>query len=209
MKQYKLNNKFITTSMAILALTLAVPSFAESVKQELQAKLAQLQPFSADFTQTVTSVEEKLLLTAQGSMQLQRPNQFRWHTVTPDEQLIVSNGETLWFYNPFVEQVSIYSLQDAITNTPFMLIAGAKQELWDTYQVSKQAGLYRVITPNDDSAAIFTISFSQGQIAEFSVQEQQGQRSAFKLNNYAKVDSKDSQLFNFDIPNNTDIDDQR
>lgn len=209
MKQYKFKNKFVKTSIAILALTLTMPSFAQSVKQELQAKLAQLQPFSADFTQTVTSVEDKLLLTAQGNMQLQRPNQFRWHTVTPDEQLIVSNGETLWFYNPFVEQVSIYSLQDAIANTPFMLIAGAKQALWDTYQVSKQAERYRVVTPNDNSAAIFTISFAQGQIAEFSVQEQQGQRSAFKLTNYGKVASKDAQLFNFDIPENTDIDDQR
>ena len=108
MKQYKLKNKLKHTGIAILALTMALPSFAQSVKQELQAKLAQLQPFSADFTQTVTSAEDKVLLTAQGNMQLQRPNQFRWHTVTPDEQLIVSNGETLWFYNPFVEQVSIY-----------------------------------------------------------------------------------------------------
>ena len=90
-----------------------------------------------------------------------------------------------------------------------MLIAGAKPELWDTYQVSKQAGLYRVITPNDDSAAIFTIAFSQKLIAEFSVQEQQGQRSTFKLANYDKVTSTDSQLFNFIIPENTDIDDQR
>ncbi|EDM66590.1 hypothetical protein PE36_04133, partial [Moritella sp. PE36] len=32
--------------------------------------------------------------------------------MSPDEQLIVSDGESIWLYNPFVEQVSIYSLKD-------------------------------------------------------------------------------------------------
>lgn len=209
MRMNSFKNKFVTTNIVALALIFTLPSFAQSVKQELRTKLAQLQPFSASFTQTVTSAEGKQLLTAEGSMKIQRPNQFRWHTVTPDEQLIVSNGETLWFYNPFVEQVSIYSLQDAIANTPFMLIAGAKQELWDSYQVSKQAGLYRVITPNDDSASVFTLSFSQDKIAEFSVQEQQGQNSHFKLMNYGEIVNKNGKLFSFVIPENTDIDDQR
>ncbi|QUM77514.1 outer membrane lipoprotein chaperone LolA [Moritella sp. 24] len=190
-------------------MTASMLTHAQSVKEELQSQLALLQPFSADFTQTVTSAEGDNLSTGQGVMQLQRPNQFRWETITPDEQLIVSNGESLWFYNSFVEQVSIYSLKDAIANTPFMLIAGAEQTLWETYRVTKKADVYTVITPNDPAAAVFTLQFKDGEIAQFSVQEQQGQQSQFALTNHKTMNKMDPALFNFIIPEDTDIDDQR
>ncbi|MDX2321126.1 MAG: outer membrane lipoprotein chaperone LolA [Moritella sp.] len=198
--------KIVATAVLMTASML---THAQSVKEELQSQLSQLKPFSADFTQVVTSVEGDNLATAQGTMQLQRPNQFRWETMSPDEQLIVSNGENLWFYNPFVEQVSIYSLKDAIANTPFMLIAGAEPALWETYRVTKKAGIYTVITPNDAAAAVFTLQFKDGEIAQFSVQEQQGQNSLFALTNHKTMNKMDPALFNFIIPEDTDIDDQR
>ncbi len=206
MKQNMTLKKIVATAVLMTASMLA---HAQSVKEELQNQLVQLKPFSADFTQTVTSPEGDNLSIAQGLMQLQRPNQFRWETLSPDEQLIVSNGESLWFYNPFVEQVSIYSLEDAIANTPFMLIAGAEQTAWENYRVTKQAGVYTVITPNDPAAAVFTLQFEQGEIAQFSVQEQQGQHSQFALTNHKTMNKMDPALFNFTIPEDTDIDDQR
>ncbi|QUM79726.1 outer membrane lipoprotein chaperone LolA [Moritella sp. 5] len=206
MKQKISLKKIVATAVLMTASML---THAQSVKEELQGQLAQLKPFSADFTQTVTSAEGDNLSTAQGSMQLQRPNQFRWETVSPDEQLIVSNGESLWFYNPFVEQVSIYSLKDAIANTPFMLIAGSEQAAWGNYRVTKKAGVYTVITPNDPAAAVFTLQFKQGEMSQFSVQEQQGQHSQFALTNHKTMNKMDPALFNFIIPEDTDIDDQR
>ncbi|KXO14190.1 Outer membrane lipoprotein carrier protein LolA [Moritella sp. JT01] len=206
MKQKISLKKIVATAVLMTASML---THAQSVKEELQGQLAQLKPFSADFTQTVTSAEGDNLSTAQGSMQLQRPNQFRWETVSPDEQLIVSNGESLWFYNPFVEQVSIYSLKDAIANTPFMLIAGSEQAAWENYRVTKKAGMYTVITPNDPAAAVFTLQFKQGEMSQFSVQEQQGQHSQFVLTNHKTMNKMDPALFNFIIPEDTDIDDQR
>ncbi|CAM2808451.1 outer membrane lipoprotein chaperone LolA [Moritella viscosa] len=206
MKQKISLKKIVATAVLMTA---SMVTHAQSVKEELQGQLAQLKPFSADFTQTVTSAEGDNLSIAQGSMQLQRPNQFRWETVSPDEQLIVSNGESLWFYNPFVEQVSIYSLKDAIANTPFMLIAGSEQAAWRNYRVTKKAGVYTVITPNDPAAAVFTLQFKQGEMSQFSVQEQQGQHSQFVLTNRKTMNKMDPALFNFIIPEDTDIDDQR
>jgi outer membrane lipoprotein carrier protein len=206
MKQ-KISLKNIVATAVLM--TVSMLTHAQSVKEELQGQLAQLKPFSADFTQTVTSAEGDNLSTAKGSMQLQRPNQFRWETTSPDEQLIVSNGKSLWFYNPFVEQVSIYSLKDAIANTPFMLIAGTEQSAWKDYRVTKTSGVYTVITPNDPAATKFTLQFKQGEISQFSVQEQQGQNSQFVLTNHKTMNKMDPALFNFIIPEDTDIDDQR
>ncbi len=198
--------KIVATAVLMTASLL---THAQSVKEELQGQLAQLKPFSADFTQTVTSAEGDNLSTAEGLMQLQRPNQFRWETVSPDEQLIVSDGESIWMYNPFVEQVSIHSLKDVIANTPFMLIAGTDQAAWEDYRVTKKAGVYTVITPNDPAAAVFTLQFKQGEMSQFSVQEQQGQHSQFALTNHKTMNKMDPALFNFTIPEDTDIDDQR
>jgi outer membrane lipoprotein carrier protein len=206
MKQNMSLKKIVATAVLMTASML---THAQSVKEELQDQLAQLKPFSADFTQTVMSAEGDNLSTAQGLMQLQRPNQFRWETVSPDEQLIVSDGESMWMYNPFIEQVSIYSLKDAIANTPFMLIAGAEQAAWEEYRVTKKADVYTVTTPNDPAAAVFTLQFNQGEIAQFSVQEQQGQNSQFALTNHKTMNKMDPALFNFIIPEDTDIDDQR
>ena len=41
----------------------------------------------------------------------------------PDESTLISDGKTLRFYNPFVEQVTATCLESATTNTPFMSIA--------------------------------------------------------------------------------------
>lgn len=38
---------------------------------------------------------------------------FNWHMTQPDESILVSDGKTLWFYNPFVEQATATWLKDA------------------------------------------------------------------------------------------------
>lgn len=205
MNVFSMKNVF--SAFVIIAVTLPVQ--AQSVKDELKEKLTALQPFSANFEQTVVSAEGEKLLTAQGDMQLQRPNKFRWNTTAPDEQLIISDGETLWFYNPFVEQVSIYTLTDAIANTPFMLLAGNEKASWDQYRVTKLKDEYRVVTPNDESAVAFSVSFSGNHIATFTVEESQGQSSSFILSDYTNLKSNNAALFDFKVPENTDIDDQR
>lgn len=57
----------------------------------------------------------------------------------PDESTLISDGKTLWFYNPFVEQVTATWLESATTNTPFMLIARNDSKEWQNYDV-KQNG---------------------------------------------------------------------
>ena len=44
--------------------------------------------------------------TGEGELWVKRPNLFNWHMTSPDESVLVSDGQTLWFYNPFVEQVT-------------------------------------------------------------------------------------------------------
>lgn len=45
--------------------------------------------------------------TAEGLVQVKRPNKMRWTYEKPKKQLIVTDGKTLWIYKPDDNQVSI------------------------------------------------------------------------------------------------------
>lgn len=87
----------------------------------------------------------------QGDLWVKRPNLFNWHMTQPDESVLVSDGKTLWFYNPFVEQATATRLKDATSNTPFMLIARNQSSDWQQYNI-KQNGDDFVLTPKAAAA---------------------------------------------------------
>ena len=87
-------------------------------KSTLMAKLANLAYFSANFSQEVHSDSGEILEQSTGKLAISKPNLANWHTIDPDELAIVSDGQDVWFYNPWIEQVSVYSLSAAIAKTP-------------------------------------------------------------------------------------------
>ncbi len=106
----------------------------------------------------------------------------------PDESILVSDGKTLWFYNPFVEQATATWLKDATGNTPFMLIARNRASDWQQYNI-KQDGDNFVLTPKASNGNLkqFTINVGRdGTIHQFSAVEQDDQRSAYQLKIPAK-----------------------
>ncbi|NHI00326.1 outer membrane lipoprotein chaperone LolA [Oceanimonas sp. MB9] len=178
---------------------------------ELQQKLSALGRFSADFSQQVYDESGAPMQQAEGSMQLARPDRFRWHTTSPDESLIVSDGTDVWMYDPFVEQVSIVPLAQAVKNTPFLLISGADSSRWQGYKVSKQGGRF-VVASKDPAELIqrFTLGFdSLGRLARFTVVESGGQRSEFTLSRFNASPELAANAFRFTPPAGVMVDDQR
>ncbi|MCC4263650.1 outer membrane lipoprotein chaperone LolA [Oceanimonas baumannii] len=198
----------ITTGMILWsASTLALAGAAT----DLQQKLSALGRFSADFTQQVYDESGDPMQTAEGSMQLARPDRFRWHTTAPDESLIVSDGTDVWMYDPFVEQVSIVPLEQAVRNTPFLLISGGDSSRWQGYEVSKSSGNY-VVTSKDPAELIqrFTLRFDdQGRLSRFTVVESGGQRSEFTLSGFNASPEQAASAFRFTPPAGVMVDDQR
>lgn len=77
-------------------------------KDELSQRLQKNEGFSADFSQQLISPEGDVVMEGEGNVEIARPSLFRWTTTTPDENVLVSDGKSLWYYSPFIEQVSIY-----------------------------------------------------------------------------------------------------
>lgn len=176
----------------------------------LQSRLNRVNSFHASFTQQVTDASGADIQQGQGELWVKRPSLFNWHMTAPDESTIVSDGKTLWFYNPFVEQVSATWLKNATSNTPFMLIARNQSGDWGHYHV-KQQGDHFSLTPkgNNGNLKQFSIDVSpEGTINQFSAVEQDGQRSSYRLTSQ-KNGPIEASKFQFTPPKGVTVDDQR
>ncbi|CAG9001044.1 MAG: Outer-membrane lipoprotein carrier protein [Candidatus Celerinatantimonas neptuna] len=176
----------------------------------LRAKLHPIQQFSANFEQTVISPQGKVIHRASGKLVIAKPGKLNWQERHPEQDQIISNGKTIWYYSPIVEQVSIYNTTDAIAHTPFILLADQRKEVWQNYRVNTVKTGFKVESKTDSQQPSFIISFDkQGAIREFDVVDHQGQRSEFKLSHFNLHPRVRSGDFMFKVPDGVAIDDQR
>jgi outer membrane lipoprotein carrier protein len=193
------------------SVSLSFSAFALSADaQQLKDKFELFEQVNATFVQRITSGEGKLLNESRGEMSISRPGKFHWHILTPDEDLIVSNGETIWYYSPFIEQVTLINFVDAVDGTPFSLLAGATDTQWADYVVTKKENQFSVSNSAQTPANTFIFEFdNNNKVSKFAVLEEQGQRSEFVLD-YKNNDKKiDASIFDFKLPEGVEVDDQR
>ncbi len=200
--------KFI--SALVLSFSLFSTAYAASPKAELSKRLSINEGFSADFSQQVISPEGETVMEGEGTVEIARPSLFRWSTTFPDENLLVSDGKTLWYYSPFIEQVSIYWQEQAAEQTPFVLLTRNRASDWDNYKVSQKGNEFTLIpTAVDSTQGRFQINIdAKGIVKGFNVIEQDGQRGLFKFSN-VKLGKPKANRFTFTIPKGVEVDDQR
>lgn len=196
------------------ALVLSVSFFsaanAASPKDELNKRLVMNEGFSADFSQQVISPEGETVMEGEGTVEIARPSLFRWSTTFPDENLLVSDGKTLWYYSPFIEQVSIYWQEQATEQTPFVLLTRNRASDWDNYKISQKGNEFTLIpTAIDSTQGQFQINIdTKGVVKGFNVIEQDGQKGLFTFSN-VKLGKPKVDRFTFTIPDGVEVDDQR
>ncbi len=197
-------------SFLVATVSAVVAAQQETPKQELAQRLAINHGFSAQFEQVVKSADGELLSQGTGKVDITRPSLFRWETFAPDDNLIVSDGKTVWYYTPFVEQVSIYNQDQATAQTPFVLLTRNDKKDWQQYNVTQQGDRF-TLTPvaTDSNQGSFHIAIdNQGNVQGFDVEEQDGQSTQFTFN-HIKLETPEPALFTFKVPQGVEIDDQR
>jgi outer membrane lipoprotein carrier protein len=186
---------------------------ADDSKRELMAKLAKIEFFSAEFNQQIFDQAGNELQQGSGVLAVSKPNLVNWQTIMPDESLIVSDGKNLWFYDPFVEQVSVYSLESAIANTPILLITSNDEQLWQDYSVNQLTANRYLISANNENARVKSLELSFVQklnhleLAAFNILDATGQLSVITLTHQDKAPK--ASLFTFSVPEGVYLDDQR
>jgi len=178
----------------------------ESDKQALQSLLKQTQSLSAEFEQQVKDEQGEVLQTLSGTLKLKRPANLYWRTKEPDESVMVANGKKVWYYNPFVEQVTIYAQQDMVDDSPLLLVLNSNGNQWQNYNVSFRDNRYFV--EHQTNGSKLELRFTDEKLTEITMVQAQGERTELMLNNVALNETISDEQFVFDVPADVDVDDQ-
>lgn len=127
--------------------------------QALVALLADMNSIKGSFAQTITDSDGSVLQTTNGTYKIKRPGFLYWETLPPYEQVIMSNSQKLWVYDPDLEQVTVHSGHD-LDKGPADILNGDLNEINQQYVVNK-------IQPND--AAPTKLKDASGTVLESRV----------------------------------------
>ncbi|WP_133406811.1 outer membrane lipoprotein chaperone LolA [Parashewanella tropica] len=187
----------------------SISSFASDA-DDLRLKLSSLESLHAQFAQKVTDINGKVIQNGSGVFALSNPSKLYWNLVDPDESLIVANKDTVWVYNPFAEEVTIFDLDQATASSPMTLLIHRDKATWDKYSVVKKDQCYG-ITPkaNQDNVTKVNACFKGNDISSFAIHDSQGNISLFTLSEQRALSPEESSLFDFVPPKDVDVDDQR
>jgi outer membrane lipoprotein carrier protein len=124
----------LKSTVLAIAASAAAAAGAQDGLARAQRYLDALGTLSAHFSQTLVDPDGRTVEVSEGTLQVKRPGRFRWDYTSPHEQLVVSDGERLWLYDPGLEQVTVKALDATLGSTPAMLLGGAGK-LGDGYEV--------------------------------------------------------------------------
>lgn len=179
--------------------------------------IEQLREFAAgtrsargEFTQQQQRSGGRAAETASGTFAFSRPGRFRWEVTRPYEQLIVTDGERLHFYDKDLKQVTVRKVGDAISATPAAILFGSNE--LDASFVLKEAppveGLeWLEATPRarDGGFDWIRIGFRDGLPAAMEVRDAFGQVTRFGFRAIERNPSLDASLFRFTPPKGVDV----
>ncbi|RUO60264.1 outer membrane lipoprotein chaperone LolA [Pseudidiomarina insulisalsae] len=188
---------------------------SSDAKRQLQAQLAPISTLQANFQQQVMDAEGELIQELQGELALARPNKFYWQSDAPDELILVADGQSVYYYDPFVEQVTISSQSNASAQSPFLLLLDAEASAWAEYEVSAE-GLSYQLEPLTGSAQQQSLQVNfraqeegDAELAELILDDGQGQVTRIELHDVTVNAALPYTTFRFEIPEHAVVDDQR
>ncbi|MDP9142035.1 MAG: outer membrane lipoprotein chaperone LolA [Pseudomonadota bacterium] len=116
-------HKVLSVLLPLTLLTLSGAAAATEAQARLQRFVADVQTLSAQFEQVQYDEQGRENARRAGSFDLARPGRFKWHYQTPYEQLMLSDGQKIWNYEPDLAQVTVRDAAQILRDTPAALLA--------------------------------------------------------------------------------------
>lgn len=199
----------------VLAFTAAVTSITaqadENAVEAFHRILSQHQTLSADFVQVVVDPNGKPLQQTTGSIDLKKPDLFRWVTDKPYSQELVSDGTYVWLYDKDLEQVTRQPLDKRATATPALLLSNDVKAIEKSFDVQGRTdgnGLWFFQLKPKDKDSLFTelrMSFDNSHLKEMSFSDSLAQQTRITFRNMEEDTILPANLFQFTPPKGVDL----
>jgi outer membrane lipoprotein carrier protein len=169
------------------------------------------QSFSASFTEVIEAVGSKKR-ERQGTMYLKKPGKMRWNFKAPDTETIVSDGTTLYNYDPDLEQVIETPLKQALSSSSaaaFLLGVGSIESEFNASVSSNPstAGITRVtlIPKRNGNRIDLSVDSKTFDIVALTLSDQIGNKTLITFSDIKRNVAISDSLFTFTVPAGADI----
>ncbi|MDR2876928.1 MAG: outer membrane lipoprotein chaperone LolA [Chromatiales bacterium] len=195
--------------LLLLALFLSPVAQAQSAKRSLDEFFNGLRTLQGRFEQTITQ-NSRVIQRTQGALAVLRPGKFRWQYESPFEQLITTNGEMLWVYEPDLDQVTLSALDASVGNTPAILLS--TDESLDKVFTIVDAGLkeglnWAMLDPLSEQSTFRRIflGFNAHGLMAMDIVDALDQTISIHFSELRRNVKLDPKLFEFEIPAGVDV----
>lgn len=184
----------------------------------LKDKLGGIQSFSASFVQLTQDHLGNTLQSVSGFMQVAKPGKLHWKTEGIYEQLVISDGRSLWIYDADLEQVSIKNMDNRLSETPALLLGGDVSAIDDDFiisQIPSDSSLLYVLQPKDTSQLFdalelrFNTLAKEQPLTEMVIRDASGQVTRIQFTDVELNPEFSDDIFVFNIPKGIDVIDGR
>lgn len=162
------------------------------------------------FEQSLVDADGEVLERTSGTLQIQRPGKFRWSYTEPYAQELVADGLNIWSYDVDLAQVTVKPQQDALANTPALLLGGAEDAMqqFDNEGSYAEAGTtwVRLRPRNTDSGFLrMELGFRDERLYRMVFFDNLQQTTLVALHDVAINVPFEPGHFEFDIPEDVDV----
>jgi outer membrane lipoprotein carrier protein len=175
----------------------------------IQRRYRDTQTYSASFNEEIAGVGSKKRERT-GTMYLEKPGKMRWNFEKPDTETIVSDGTTLYNYDPDLEQVVETPLKRALTSSSaaaFLLGVGSLERDFDASLGSTTGGVTRItFVPKAGGNQIdLTVDSGTLDIVALTLKDQLGNSTAISFSDIKHNTPIANSMFSFKVPAGADI----
>ncbi|WP_282353123.1 outer membrane lipoprotein chaperone LolA [Pontibacterium granulatum] len=202
----------LTAALVVSAAGTATFAQAETASEKLKALLDGYSTFSAEFSQIASADQGGRVQESTGSLQVAKPNKFRWTSNEPYPQIIVGDGTYIWVHDPDLEQVTRKPAQNGTTSAPALILNGQIEELEQQFniaggQVSDLGGQLFELIPLTEQNTFKRIRlfFAGEKISELMLEDTLGQRTTIVFQNQQINPEFSANQFQFVLPEGADL----
>lgn len=169
-----------------------------------------IETLSGRFEQSLVDADNQVVETSSGTLEIQRPGQFRWVYLEPYEQVLVADGLNVWSYDVDLAQVTVKPQSEVLNNTPALLLGGSAQAL-DQFEyvgsLHDRGTVWVQLRPKDTGNGFnkVELGFNDGELTRMMFFDNLEQTTLIALFDVSLNEAIDARRFRFEPPEDVDI----
>lgn len=189
----------------------------DTVVDKIQSKYEQIKDFHADFNQEANVKALDKVQKAEGEVWFKKPGMMRWNYHEPTRDEIVSDGQTLWFYDEEEKQVILSPLsQVSDTGTATTLLSGLgkinelfKASFSESKEFEKDGNYLIDLQPKEDEEDFNKVTVLVNKdtliVSTMYLYDPYGNLTTITLNNIEINGGVSDSLFDFEVPDGVEV----